>query len=378
MTHSHRLMFLVASAAMLLTACPAANAQTADSQPATAPSAISDEAIQALIVSVRQLRKGDADAMEKALAMCWEMAKAHPDAPNVDVVHNLILFMSLKLMNTRKDDDARLRFNNAVEHILASNDDSRAKCVADFQRVLHIVTTKDDKLAAMIPGQKPDDDAETRDVRLLNEFVERHKDTPSAAMAYTEAAKLAAMVVTLNDLHTRYVAILKEKYEDDRDARYYLREIGQYSDVGKPFTATLTTLDGKTLTLPDDLKGKVLVIDFWATWCGPCVQSMPEVKQFYEAYKNKGVEVIGVSLDETKEAAEKFVTEKKYDWIQTYDPGCWLNPTAAKYAIKGIPAVIVVDQEGNIASFSHGIGSEERTTINKLLRNKPATKPAEK
>jgi len=179
----------------------------------------------------------------------------------------------------------------------------------------------------------------------------------------------------LDELFARYAKVLKEKHLDALGVKNSLRHVGQYTDVGKPFIATLTTLDGKTLTLPDDFKGKIVVIDFWATWCGPCVGQLPELKRFYDAYKKKDVVVIGISLDETKENVEKFLTGKGYDWIQTFDGGGWDTPAAARYGISGIPAIFVVDKEGNIHCDTH---RDLRFTVNRLLRDPPTTtKPAE-
>jgi thiol-disulfide isomerase/thioredoxin len=114
-----------------------------------------------------------------------------------------------------------------------------------------------------------------------------------------------------------------------------------------------TDLDGKPFDLTD-LKGKVVLVDFWATWCGPCVAEMPNVMRLYKGYHEKGFEVIGISLDEEREKLDKFVAKRKLPWRNLFetDPKLqgWSNPVARKYGISGIPTAILVDQEGKVVS----------------------------
>ncbi len=106
-------------------------------------------------------------------------------------------------------------------------------------------------------------------------------------------------------------------------------------------------LDGKPLSV-SGLKGKVVLIDFWATWCGPCVQELPNVLAAYEKYHGQGFEVIGISLDSDRDKLTSFIKEKKMAWPQYFDGKSWQSKLGTKYGVNSIPATYLLDKEGKI------------------------------
>jgi thiol-disulfide isomerase/thioredoxin len=115
--------------------------------------------------------------------------------------------------------------------------------------------------------------------------------------------------------------------------------------LGSPLDIDFKAVDGREVNLAK-LKGKVVLIDFWATWCGPCVAEVPKVVAAYEKLNSKGFEIVGISFDEDKGALESFVKKKKMAWPQYFDGDVWQNKFGQQYGINGIPTMWLVDKKG--------------------------------
>ncbi len=130
-------------------------------------------------------------------------------------------------------------------------------------------------------------------------------------------------------------------------------------------------IEGKTLDGSEfdwkALRGKVVLVDYWATWCGPCIAELPNVKENYEKYRAQGFEVVGISLDQDRDRLTKFIAEKEIPWVTLFeDDAGWNHHMANYYGIMGIPATILVDRDGKVVSLS-ARGSELGRHLAKLL-----------
>jgi thiol-disulfide isomerase/thioredoxin len=120
----------------------------------------------------------------------------------------------------------------------------------------------------------------------------------------------------------------------------------------KHISLSFTATDGRPVDL-SQMAGKVVLIDFWATWCGPCREELPNVKKAYAEFHDKGFEIVGVSFDNDIQTLQRFTASNDMPWPQFCDGGGWQNAINKDFGINAIPAMYLVDKKGMLRD-THG------------------------
>lgn len=190
------------------------------------------------------------------------------------------------------------------------------------------------------------------------------------AMIITAAQRFQMMKVPMSE---EFDALLKElqSSKDPQIVQVAERMLNPFfrSPEGKPFPAFPAgkkTIDDKDLNL-ERFKGKVLLVDFWATWCPPCRAEVAPLVSVYSKYKDKGFEIVGISFDKDRAEFDKFVKENKMDWAHYYDGKYWDNEVGPTYGIQSIPTMYLLDAEGKVVTTDLRDGKLEKE-LEKLLK----------
>ena len=116
---------------------------------------------------------------------------------------------------------------------------------------------------------------------------------------------------------------------------------------GDPTHLTFTALDGSQVDLAS-LRGKVVLLDFWATWCPPCRDEVPNVVAAYNKYHSQGFEIVGISLDQDRDSLTQFAVGNGMVWPQYFDGRGWDNSLAQRFGVRSIPQMWLLDKQGRL------------------------------
>ncbi len=163
---------------------------------------------------------------------------------------------------------------------------------------------------------------------------------------------------------------LKKALDDNRYVEVFSKQVEDMKRLPVGSMAPEINLpdpNGKNISL-SSLKGKVVVIDFWASWCGPCRREMPAMVELYKNFKENGLEIYGVSLDNNTDAWKNAITKDHISWIQVSDLKKWGSKPVLQYGIEEIPQTILLDRTGKIVA--KGLGPDKlRIKVQEVIGN---------
>ncbi|HLP47265.1 MAG TPA: redoxin domain-containing protein [Candidatus Kapabacteria bacterium] len=169
-----------------------------------------------------------------------------------------------------------------------------------------------------------------------------------------------------------YRILTDKKYESlAKEERFYeiIETIKVAIGLGYPAKSfSVKLLNGENVTLFSQ-RGKVLLLDFWATWCEPCREEIPGLIKIYEEFKDKGFEILGISLDSSEEKLAKYMKQNNLPWKMSCSGQVWNDPTVIRYGVNSLPSLWLIDKKGFLRSFDIK-GEELRQTIMTLLAEK--------
>nr|WP_121270989.1 TlpA disulfide reductase family protein [Pedobacter schmidteae] len=177
--------------------------------------------------------------------------------------------------------------------------------------------------------------------------INKYKDQPAvlyalSALSWKRDGEF--LMSTLDNLIKKYPWLTQAK-DQKKEILDNMAQTAKIANGRKAPDFAYPDVNGKKWS-PKDFKGKYLIIDFWASWCGPCRQEIPHLKEVYKKYQNKGLDILAVSVDAREADWKKAMAEEKMAWPQVNAKES--KPVMASYLFSGIPYLVVVDKEGNI------------------------------
>lgn len=280
----------------------------------------------------------------------------------------------------------------ALEGFAKADKQDGGHCVAcQKQMIKYGIELSDWKIAELAAAEMVADAQSEREtaiahyqfgVILMNEGLEKHKDeifthgheeiTKALAInsnfpdAIFVDGRMLAQLRQDDEAKARFEQYVKMKPADDPNAQRALRYISRpelaRARMAPPFA--VTTTDGQRISM-DELQGKVVLLDFWATWCGPCREALPHMQKVAKKFQGQPLVILSVSLDKDDKAWRAFIAKNEMTWPQ-YRDGYFEGPIAKKFGVNAIPHTFTIDADGVLQEEHIGDASIEGK-LNKLL-----------
>jgi len=225
---------------------------------------------------------------------------------------------------------------------------------ARLDKLFSSARMKDDK-QQMDSVSKAFEATEMRRHQYVKDYATAHPASYVSAYGIYMGFIFDVDVAVLGSLYKGLDPAIQASYFGKKISKVY--EIALLTDIGKPAPLfTQTDIDGKPVSL-DSFKGQYVLVDFWASWCGPCRAENPNVVKTYKEYHPKGFTILGISLDNKKDKWLEAIKKDQLEWTQVSDLKGWQNNVAELYGVQAIPTNFLLDKEGKI--IAKGLRGED-------------------
>lgn len=188
-----------------------------------------------------------------------------------------------------------------------------------------------------------------RFLKDLEQFVKSHPESEDAAQASLQLAVTHEFNGKQKEAQQWYGKLVSD-YKESPEGQKAEGALSRLDLKGRVLELSGAGLDGKPIDL-GSYRGKVVAVFFWATWCVPCTDDLPKIRELYEKYQGKGFEIIGVNLDNSANEVGPFLEQHKVTWPQIHEPGgLETSPPAVRYGIATVPTIFLLDKTGKVVN----------------------------
>jgi len=288
------------------------------------------------------------------------------------------------------------RYDDAIKEFKKASDLKKGQCVdclafmgqAYFQLGKYKEAVSAQKQAVAL---KPENEAEM--VNQLGVFLYKENDKKTlqeAVDAFQRAIELGKGQIPLAYFNLGHALLKQGKEKEGIQAlNSYLEADPRSSRAGEVRALianprlvnvmlapgfSVKSIAGDEISL-ESLKGKIVLLDFWATWCGPCMAEMPAVKEIWKKYHGDQFVIVGISLDRDRGALDRYLSKEGINWPQVYDGAGFQSKVSRLYGVNGIPHTVLIDQEGAVRAVGLR-GSSLSSKIGELIKKMPKQEAA--
>jgi len=309
-----------------------------------------------------QRRPGFSDGVLQACDRLIELTEGEGRFYEVAVLEKLRTLHSLASFGDEQADAALQAFVTTLEGTDREKVAAEVAFLTIERRVIEVADSEEakvDDLLAELKGFYAEQALEEKHLRMASSTVKainKIEDDEQREKLFQEFGKLFAA-------------------SKNKELSKYGKQIGKSEGAASDLVGKPLELEGITAAgIPLDwasYRGKPVIVDFWATWCGPCRREMPTLQKTYELHKDAGLEVVGISLDQDQEALAEYLAEQNIVWSTVV--GEEAQSLASKYGVRGIPTMMLVDSEGNITAVAHNVEGLRTKLTELLAKPKDAT-----